>query len=326
MNGISIRLVAGIILIAIVLLYGLVGLNNIELGEVGLRVRMLGMGRGSTEMLPPGTRWVDPIMNDVFIYDARLKQYDLPGAPASTKDGQPIKVDLSVELGLIGGEIPTLHQNIGRSYYDQVVYPAIRSTLRNTTTEELSDEIYTGEGRKHIQDTMEERLRDKLMEMGFRISVNLREIVFTNEDFVGLLENKAKAQQKVEIERRNAEAAVNIAKRKANIAEGEKQARIKAAEAQKEEIRLKGLGERLAKEQEAKGNLALYKAEAEGTRLQVNAYGSGRTYASVQWAKNMGPNVKVYGIPTGSPGSSAIMDLNGILKGAFTGTSKVATE
>ena len=270
-------------------------------------------------MLPPGIRWVDPIQNDVFTYDARLKQYNLDGVLSSTKDGQPIKVDLSVEMGLIGEAIPTLHQNIGRAYYDQVVYPAIRSTLRNTTTEELSDEIYTGEGRSHIQNKMQQVLRDKLKPLGFRISVNLREIIFTNADFVDLLENKAKAQQKVEIERRNAEAAVNTAKKEANIAEGKKQARIKAAEAQKEEIRLKGLGERLAKEQEAKGNLALYRAEAEGTRLQVHAYGNGATYASVQWAKNMGPNVKVYGIPTGSPGSTAVMDLNGILKGAFTG-------
>jgi len=305
-----------------VVLYLLIGITSIELGEVGLQVRMIGTDRGKTTMLPPGTRWVDPTLNDVFTYDARLKQYSLEDVPASTKDGQPIQVDLSLEMGLVAKNIPTLHRDIGRSYYAQVVYPAVRSTLRNTTTEQLSDEIYTGDGRAYIQNKMEKLLRAKLEPLGFRIAINLREIVFTNSDFVALLEDKAKAQQTVEIEKRKAEAAVNIAKKVANIAEGEKQKVIKAAEAEKEKIRLTGLGQRLAKEQEAKGNLALAKAKAEGERLSVQAYGDGGTYASVKWAESIGPKMQVWGVPTGAPGTTTLMDVNGILQGAFRPAAK----
>jgi len=78
---------------------------------------------------------------------------------------------------------------------------------------------------------------------------------------------------------------------------------------------------RQKKEQEAKGILAIAQAEAEGTRLQVNAFGDGKTYASVKWAENLGPNVKVWGIPTGTPGTTSLMDINGIVKGAFTGAA-----
>jgi hypothetical protein len=58
----------------------------------------------------------------------------------------------------------------------------------------------------------------------------------------------------------------------------------------------------------------------EGTRLQVQAYGDGKTYASVKWAENLAPKLKVWGVPTGSPGTGTMVDLNGMLKGAFTGT------
>ena len=319
MNLINPRTIAGTALFFILLIYGMAWITDIEPGEVGLTIKKIGSDKGILpETLDTGMHMIEPFMYDVAVYDTRLKQYQLDDIPASTKDGQPILVDMSVELGLVDKNVPTLHENIGRDYYNQVVYPALRSTLRNTTTQELSDEIYTGDGRISIQNTVQKAMRDRTEPLGMRITINLREITFQNQQFVEALEEKAKAQQKVEIERRNAEAAVNTAKKVENIAEGEKQKRIKAAEAQKEEIRLKGLGERLAKEQEAKGNLALYRAEAEGTRLQVNAFGSGATYASVKWAENMGPNVKVYGIPTGSPGTTSLMDLNGILKGAFT--------
>lgn len=71
--------------------------------------------------------------------------------------------------------------------------------------------------------------------------------------------------------------------------------------------------------QQPKGILAIARAKAEGTRLQVQAYGSGETYASVKWAENLAPKLKIYGIPTGAPGTTSLMDLNGMLQGKLTG-------
>lgn len=320
------RIISGAVLIVIVLIYGLAGITEIDPGEVGLVVQMIGNNRGIQEdPLATGTHWIEPFSNDVVTYDTRAQQYYLydpksdAGVPAATMDGQPILVDVSLEVSLLPSNVKNLHQGIGSRYYDQVVYPKARSLIREWTARKLSDEIYTGEGRKFVQDGIESELHKMLADKGINVIVNLRDIVFTNKGFVATLERKAEAAQKVIIAEREAEAAVNNAKKVANDAEGEKQKRIKAAEAEREELRLNGEGERLKQEEIAKGILAIKKAEAEGARLQVQAYGDGKTYASVKWAENLGPNVKVYGIPTGAPGTSSIVDLNGVIKNAFGG-------
>jgi regulator of protease activity HflC (stomatin/prohibitin superfamily) len=312
------KVIGAAIVATTLILYGLVGITNIEPGEAGLLVKMVGSARGmQKETLGTGTHWIEPISYDVPVYDTRFRQYKIDQLPAQTKDGQPILVDISFEIGLDAKSVPNLHERVGRDYFQQVVYPAARATVRNETATQLSDAIYTGEGRAAVQDKVDEILSAKLAEYGILINVNLRDVQFTDADFRRLLEQKAGAAQKVIIAERNAEAAVNQAKQTANIAEGEKQKRIKAAEADREERRLQGEGERLKKEEEAKGILAVAKAEAEGTRLQVKAYGDGKTYASVKWAENLGPNVKVYGFPTGAAGTASFMDLNGVFKGVF---------
>jgi len=315
----TIQLSAAAILVAIVALYVLAGFTDIEPGEVGLKIKKIGSNKGmQQDTLDTGLWWIEPITYDIASYDTRFKQYTIEDLPAQTKDGQPVLVDMSLELGLVDKNVPNLHERVGKDYFDQVVYPATRATVRNMTSNEMSDQIYTGEGRKNVQDGIDAVLSAKLEEFGIVVNVNLRDVQFTDNDFKKLLEQKAGASQRVIIEQRNAEAAEQTAIKMANLAEGEKQKRIKAAEADREERRLAGEGERLKQEETAKGILAVKKAEAEGVRLQVMAYGgNGQTYASVRWAEEMGPNVKVYGFPTGAQGTASIMDLNGVFKGVF---------
>ncbi len=318
-----IRLYAGITVICIGILYTLGGFTVIDPGEVGLKIKMLGSDRGVEKTtLDTGTHWIDPITYDVAIYDTRKRQQGITDLPSQTRDGQPILVDISLEIGLTDAGVPNLHENIGSNYFEQVVYPALRAAVRNNTSRLDSDEIYTGKGRNIVQMEIEKTLGDHLVEYGIILSVNLRAIDFVNAGFVQALENKALTAQSVIIKKRQAEAAVNEAIRVANIAEGKKQKAIKEAEAKSQAAALEGIGLRKKKEQEAKGILAIARAKAEGTRLQVLAYGSGKTYASVQWAKNLAPKLQIWGVPTGAPGTSSLMDINGILKGAFQVPSK----
>lgn len=69
----------------------------------------------------------------------------------------------------------------------------------------------------------------------------------------------------------------------------------------------------------AKGILAVGEARAKVRRLKNEAMigPGGDKIVALEWARQLGPNVKVYGIPTGAPGTASIMDLNGILQGAF---------
>ncbi len=302
-----------VLLVAIIFLYGLAGMTYIDPGQVGVVVKNIGPDRGMQNFtLDTGLHWLEPFINDVIVYDTRLKQYQLVGkgaVPANTADGQPVVVDVSFEIGLTDGGVPYLHENVGVGYWDQVILPLARSTLRNATSQLLSDTIYTGDGRLMIQGTVAAEMKKRLTRLGIRIETNLRDITFQNKDFVNTLEQKAKAAQLEEIQRREALAAAQEAIKVQNIAEGQKFKVMQEAEAERERLRLLGEGQRLHEEQRALGILAVATAEAEGIRLKNEALSGpgGDRQVSIAWAENLGPNVKVYGVPTGAPGTNTFL-------------------
>lgn len=299
-------------LLAIGGLYGVAGYESLELNESGIQVVMLGSDKGSTIEMTPGMQWVDPIMNDVFIYDTRSRQYEIPSVSSETADGQPIVADVSLEIRLVAADIAALHKNIGKNWYEEVVYPAARKFIRVNTSSVSSDAIYTGNGKRQVSNGIAKDLA-YLTERGIDVTVNLRNVEFTNPAFIQSLEAKAVATQNEIIAKRNALADIERAKGVVNTAEGQKQKRIKEAEAGKAEQELRGIGSRLEKEQEAKGLLAMLKAKAAGTKLQVQAYGGGEYYAQVKVAEAMGDNFQIYGIPTGAPGTTSVMGLDKLL-------------
>jgi len=317
----------GAIAFALLLLagFGLGGITNVEPGEVGLLVKMIGSDKGmQKETLGTGMHWVNPLTYDTPIYDTRSYQVSVDEMTAQTHDGQPVLVDISMEISLISTAVPNLHERIGTDYFNKVIYPAFRSVSRNSISTEKSDVVYTGEGRTRIGALIEKVLNEKLNKNGIKIVVNFRKLDFVNKSFIQTLEKKAVAAQQEEIQRRLAVAAEQEAIKVANVAEGQKQKTIKEAEANAEKARLQGLGERQQKEEVAKGILAVGQAEAEVVRLRNEAMNGpgGDKIVALAWAENLGPNVKVYGIPTGAPGTASMMDLNGILNGAFKGMTK----
>lgn len=319
------KLISGGLIATFSLLYAIGGLTVVEPGEYAVLIKQFGADKGVKEDgLSVGTHWVEPFSFDVETYDTKAVQYPLE-VHASTKDGQPVQVSVTFEISLQHDRVKDLHALIGRDYYQRVVEPASRAAVRDALPTQLSDRVYTDQGRRFIQDSIISDLAEKnIAARGILVSVNLQEVKFLNPDFVKVLELKASAAQQEEIQRRQALAAEQEAIKVANVAEGEKQKRIKAAEARKEEQRLEGEGSRLQKEEEAQGLLAMVTAEAEGVRLRREALSGrgGAEMVSIAWAENLGPNVKVYGVPTGAPGTSTLVDINSVLKGAFKGVDQ----
>ncbi len=319
------KLIVAAIAASFLMVYGVAGCTHIAPGEVGILMKNLGSDTGmQKEVLTMGTHWVDPTLYDVTIYDTRLQQYQLEDTDASSQDGQPIQVDVSLEIGLDDAQVPFLHSKVGRNWFEQIVKPSAISALRQATASIVSDSVYTGVGRVNIEKAAEQVLKEKYEAFGIRLNFNVRDVQFQNKAFVQTLEKKAAASQQEIIETRLALAAIQEAVKISNTAEGAKQKKIKEAEASMEESRLQGQGLRLRKEEEAKGIFAIAKAEADGTRLRREALSGagGSELVSIEWAKNLGPNVKVYAVPTGAPGTTSLMDLNGIMQGALTGAHK----
>jgi len=302
-----VSMAAGFILLLIVAIWGIGGLTVIEPGEVGLVVKQFGEGKGMQEATKDtGTHWIEPFTNDVYVVDTRLKRYKLLDIPSNTKDGQPILVDVVFEIGLLDSNVPNLIENIGTDWYNQVVYPAARSAIRNNTSEKMSDEVYTGVGRASIQAELTTELGDRLAKYGIRITANLSDIEFTNSDFVATLERKAKAAQEETIQARLADAAVAEALKVQAVAEGQKFKSIQEAEALRETLRLKGEGVQLQKEAEALGILAVGQAEADVIKMKATALigSGGELYRDIEVLGGLGKTVEFYGVPTGAEGTN----------------------
>lgn len=322
-----IKLGAGAIIGFIIAIYLMSGMTHVNPGEVGLLIKNVGANKGmQKDVLSTGTSWVEPFTYDVTTYDARCRQMqDKPEVMrAGTADGQPVLVDFTVQLCLIPSNVPTLHSTMGPTYYDSNVHPAIQSIIKNSVPSEPSDLIYTAGGRTRVEKLMNDKVAERFAASGINATINLRDVRFENQDYIKILERKATAAQALEVNTRMAAAAVQEAVRVANEAEGEKQKRIKAAEAAREESRLEGEGSRLKQEETAKGNLAIAQAEAAGVKLRREALSGagGAELVSIEWARQMGPNIKVYGFPTGAPGTNTVMPIGDIFKGAFEGAKK----
>lgn len=317
------RGIAGVAAALLGVLYLIGGYTDVEPGDTAILIKKLGSNQGmQPQPLRIGAHWVEPFMYDVVTYNYRARQMEeISELPANTGDGQPVKVYGSLQLSLNPEFVPVLHDKVGPDFYDRVVHPALIKTIKDQFPSQPSDVVYTTKGRVAVEKSINAELTRRFGRMGIIAEFNLKDAPFDDDTYVRTLKAKAQAVQQVEVNARQALAAAQDAVRVANIAEGEKQKRIKAAEADREEQKLKGEGQRLQKEEDAKGILALAKAEAEGTRLRREALegSGGDRLVQIEWARNLGPNVKVYGIPTGAPGTSSILDLNGVLKGAFKG-------
>lgn len=300
------------------------GFTTVEPGEYAILIKQFGDDKGvQMEGLDVGTHWVNPFAYDVETYDTKANQFPLE-VEASTKDGQPVQVTASFEISLDPEKVKDLHSLIGRDYYERVVAPAATAAVRDALPTQLSDRVYTDAGRGFIQESIAKALATKqIASRGIIAHINLQEITFLNPAFVTVLEQKASAAQLEEIERRKALAAEQEAIKVANTAEGLKQKSIKESEATREQLRLAGEGNRLRDEETAKGQLALKQAEAEGQRLLVEAYGSNpQIVAQIEWARNVGKNITIYGIPTGAPGTNSIIDINSVIKEGLGGARK----
>lgn len=322
MNFTMIKL-GGVALVALfVIIYAMAGMTHVNPGETTIIIKNIGDNKGmQKDPLLVGTHWVDPFTYDVVTYNTRLRQMEEVKENGATADGQPIAIVGSLQLGLDPQHVPQLHQEMGPEFYDRVIHPALLSIIKNKLPSQSSDVAYTLKGREAIEKSINEELTARYGKDGIIVVFNLKDLSFLNRKYVDTLEAKAMATQQIEVETRQAAAAIQASIKKSNLAEGEKQSRIRAAEGSREGARLQGEGERLMKEEQAKGILAIAKAEAEGTRLRREALAGpgGQEMVSIRWAEEMGPNIKVYAFPTGAPGTSSFMDLNGIMEGALKG-------
>lgn len=124
------------------------------------------------------------------------------------------------------------------------------------------------------------------------------------------------AAQQVEINKNKALAEEQEAYRKENQAKGEKLKTIQEAEGRAQSAKIEADANRYKLEQEAAGNLAIYKADAEGKKLQADALGGGQNVVALKFAEKISDKLQIYGYPVGQQ-TTSIMDVSGVFGDMF---------
>jgi regulator of protease activity HflC (stomatin/prohibitin superfamily) len=230
------------------------GCSNVNVGEVGIKVHLLGGDKGvDSEQLGPGRYWIG--MNEqLYTFPTFMQNYTWTKTRAEgraedesitfqTKEGLSVNADIGITYTLQPDKIPLLFQKY-RKGITEITDIYLRNLVRDAINTESStkpiESVY-GEGKAELIKAAEVRVRTEIEQYGIHLdhlswvgNIRLPETV-TNAIDAKISASQVAITRQNEIETAKAEAQKAIA-----IAEGEANARLLVAEAEAKAIRLKG--------------------------------------------------------------------------------------
>ncbi len=201
-----------LILIVIVLASSVV---IVEAGHTGVVVTLGSVDEG---VLQEGVHLKIPFVQQVVKINNRITKLEVD-TEAFSKDLQTVSTTLAINYRVDTEMSYSIYKNVGASYEDVLVVPAVNEVLKAITAKYTAEESVTN--RSLISDGLIEGLNGKLNPAGLYITdVNIINFDFS-EAFINAIEEKQVAQQQL------------------LKAETEKQTAITNAEAEAEAVRIK---------------------------------------------------------------------------------------
>ncbi len=334
MKGIASAVVAAVIALAFILTFGWI---DVDPTEAAVEVNKVA-NKVSETPRTVGYHFFNRWMTDMVIYRVAARAYPPEtietedskkySLDLKTNDGQNIKVDLTIIYSLRVNEVPQLHQKIGPNFEDQILLPQIRSEARLAIGSSSAEEIYQGKVRDTIQLSIKDKLQKSLSKYpAIQIQDALIRHFRFSPEFERAIEQKKLAAQQVEINKNKALAEEEEAKRLEAEARGQKLRVLQQADGRAQSVKIEAEAdasskkiradaERYQLEQQAAGNLAINKADAEGKRLLAEALGGGMNVVAYKFAEMIPDKLQIWGIPTGQNNTS-LMDVSGVFGKMF---------
>ena len=190
----------------------------------------------------PGLHLKIPFWQKVSaIMETRLQEYTMSVASregkmigddsilALTKDGQEVKLDVTVQYRILGDNAPYIVQEIGENYENKVIRPGTRNAIRDVATSLNSNELFEYDGRAKAAADIHKILEGYYQNNKIHLEKVLLRNVSFSQKYMDAIEEKQIAQQKIKKAQYEKEEA-KIRKERLNI----------EAEAEAEAIKVKG--------------------------------------------------------------------------------------
>jgi regulator of protease activity HflC (stomatin/prohibitin superfamily) len=176
-----------LVVVMLTLVFGSV--YTISAGERGV---LLTFGKPSMDSIGEGLHFKFPLAQSVKKMEVRTQKIETNAAAAS-KDLQNVETIIALNFHLSQGEVPSLYQEVGTSYVDRIINPAIQESVKAVQAKFTAEELISRrtEVRQGIQQVLTERLVKYYIVVDDFNIVNFQ----FSEEFNSAIEAKVTAEQ-----------------------------------------------------------------------------------------------------------------------------------
>jgi regulator of protease activity HflC (stomatin/prohibitin superfamily) len=181
----------GVIISGVVVIIGIgifLVINPFVIISAGERGVVLNWGAVSDEILDEGIHLRTPIKQKIVKLDVQTQKSEVD-AVAYSKDIQTVSSKIALNYHLVPETVNKLYQEVGLSYAERIISPAIQEAVKAATAKFNAQELI--EERQKVKDEIKNSLKDRLLIRDIVID----ELSIVNFDFSDVYEQAVEQKQ-----------------------------------------------------------------------------------------------------------------------------------
>lgn len=173
--------------VALILFNSVVG--TVGAGQRGIVTRF---GAVTGKVYGEGLYFKFPIVEQVVKMDVKIQKEQVE-ASAASKDLQTVNTIIALNFRLKAAEVDNVYQNVGISYKERIIDPALQEAVKASTAKFTAEELITK--REEVKETIKSHLRVRLTPIGIEVEeLNIVDFQFSIA-FDQAIESKVTAEQ-----------------------------------------------------------------------------------------------------------------------------------
>ncbi len=250
-------------------------------GEVGVRQKL---GRISDQALAEGPRSYNPFTSTIVTLPTRTVNLEIRSNLPS-KEGLTISSEISILYRIMPEQAPDILREIGRSYEQQIILPVFRSASADVTARFLAKDMHSGE-RAIIETQIRDRMSEILEQKGIVVENVLMKSIQLPQGLARSIEEKLQAEQDAQRMEFVKQQEARNAERLLIQAEGERNAAVIAADAERQRVEIQAAGQANAILLEANAQAEANQKLSESLNPQILKYRSIEAFYRMSTSNN----------------------------------------
>jgi len=232
----------------LILVIGLSSCTIVQQDEVGVKRKL---GRIKERVYGPGPIFYNPFLATIVKTPIRtINLATTLGLPS--REGLTVQAEISILYRLQNDKLKSVMQQVGLQFESVLIFPVFRSAAADVCAKFDAKDMHSSK-RSEIEKQIKARMMAVLEGKGFEIEEVLMKSIALPPGLARAIEDKLNSEQEAQRMEFVKDREKREAERKIIMANGDKQAKIIAAEAMREQTEIEARGKAFALQTEAEG-------------------------------------------------------------------------